>query len=172
MQSQMAPGTPSLKPLCPTQWIVQTAAIDSVVNNYAVLQDVLTEINREGKDEYAAKAGGYLNQMDNFYVYFGRKLSHLLFSTTKQLSVPLQGKDTTIHKAIHASNLALKFLESQRTGHGNAYETFYKHILDCSKDLTDDLTLPRYRKQPRRYNGHASHKFESPETYFKHAALL
>ena len=43
--------------------------------NYAVLQDILTEINREGKDEYAAKASGYLNRMDMFYVYFGLKLS-------------------------------------------------------------------------------------------------
>ena len=36
------------------------------------------------------------------------------------------------------------------------------------KDLTDDPTLPRYRKQPRRYNdGEASNRFESPKTYFK-----
>ena len=65
--------------------------------NYAVLQDVLKEINREGKDEYTAKAhGDYINQMDMFYVYFGLKLSHLLISTTEQLSITLQGNDTTI----------------------------------------------------------------------------
>ena len=38
-----------------------------------------------------------------------------------------------------------------------------KHILDCSKDLTDDPTLPRYSKRPRRYDdGEAG-----LETYFK-----
>ena len=31
MQQQLSPGVPTLKPLCPTQWTVQTAAIDSVL---------------------------------------------------------------------------------------------------------------------------------------------
>ena len=63
-------------------------------------------------------------------------LVHSLISSTKQLSITLQGKDTTIEEAILASNLALKFLDRQSTD--NAYQTFYKHILDSSKDLTDD----------------------------------
>ena len=46
MQSQMSPGAPSLKPLCPTQWAVRTSAIQSVLTNYRVLCDVLVEINR------------------------------------------------------------------------------------------------------------------------------
>ena len=98
--------------------------------------------------------------MDKFYVYFGLKLSPLLFSATEQLSNTLQGKDTPIQETIQASNLALKFLERQRTD--NAYETFYKHFLDCSKDLTDDPTLPSYSKRPRRYDDEeASHRFEA-----------
>ena len=67
----------------------------SVLNSYAVLQDVLKEINREGKDKYTAKAGDYLNQMDLFYVYFGLKLSRLSISATEQLSITFQVKDTT-----------------------------------------------------------------------------
>lgn len=46
-------------------------AIDAVLNNHTFLQDVLTEINREGKCKYAAKADCYLNQMNNFFVWFG-----------------------------------------------------------------------------------------------------
>ena len=42
-------------------------------------------------------------------------LVHSLISSSKQLSITLQGKDTTIEEAIQASNLALKFLERQTT---------------------------------------------------------
>ena len=100
MQSQMSPGAQSLKPLCLTCWTVRTAEINPFFNNYAVLLDVLIEINREGNDKYTAKAGGYLNKMDVLYVYFGLKLSLFLISATEQLSITLQGKDTSIEEAI------------------------------------------------------------------------
>ena len=57
MQSQLSCDTPSLKPLCPTRWTVQTSAIQSVITNYEVLCDTLCEINEGGRDEYAIKAG-------------------------------------------------------------------------------------------------------------------
>ena len=86
LQSQLSPGSMSLKPLCPTRWTVRTSAISSVLTNYAVLCAALEEINVETHDDYGIKAGGYLAQMDNFSTYFGLKLSHLVFSGAEQLS--------------------------------------------------------------------------------------
>ena len=51
------------------------------------------------------KAGGYLNQMEKFSCLFGLKLSHLVFAATEQLSLTIQGKDTTIAEAVQASKL-------------------------------------------------------------------
>ena len=98
LQSQLSPGSTSIKPLCPTRWTVRTAAISSVLTNYSVLCVILEEINTETHDEYGVKAGGYLAQMENFSTYFGLMLSHLVFSGAEQLSLTLQGKDTTIRK--------------------------------------------------------------------------
>ena len=95
----MASGSPGLKPLSQTCWTVRTAAIESILTNYNVLCDALAVINNDGRDEYAAKAGGFLNQLEKFYTYFGLKLSHLLFSIT------LQGVDTTIKKLFRHQSL-------------------------------------------------------------------
>lgn len=106
LQSQFSPGsTTSLEPLCPTRWMVRTAAISAVLTNYSVLCAALEEINAETHDEYGMKAGGYLAQMENFTTYFGLKLSHLVFSGAEQLSLTLQGKDTTIQEASMAAEL-------------------------------------------------------------------
>ena len=115
-------------------------ATESVLNNYRVLCDVLGNINREGRDEYAAKADGFLNQMERLYTYFGLRLSHVIFSATEQLSCTLQGSDTTIQTTVQASKLALKYVERQRMD--QAFEAFYEQVLQSSKDLTDKPALP------------------------------
>ena len=52
LQSQLAPGSASLKPLCPTRWTVRTGAIQSVLCNYSILCEALKQINAETRDEY------------------------------------------------------------------------------------------------------------------------
>ena len=104
--AQVSPGAPSLKPLCPTRWTVRTKAINVVPTNYHLLQETL-EIIKEGKDEYTLKAIGYLNSMDTFSTYFGLELSKLVFSATEQLSITLQGTDTSLQQAVRLPNLQL-----------------------------------------------------------------
>ena len=73
-------------------------------------------INSETHDDYGRKAGGYLAQMDKFSTFFGLKFAHLVFSGTEQLSLTLQGKDTTIQEAVNATELAIKYLTRLRSG--------------------------------------------------------
>ena len=71
LQGQLSPGSPSLKPLCPTRWTIRTAAINSVIINYAVLCEALVEINTTTHDEYGRKASGFLAQMEKFSTFLG-----------------------------------------------------------------------------------------------------
>ena len=165
LQEQMSPGAPSLKPLCPTRWTVRAKAINSVPKNYSVLQNEL-EIVKLDKDEYALKARGYLDAMDKFSNFFGLKLSYLIFSATEQLSITLQGVDTTIQEAVSASALAVNYLQKQIEE--SAYNTFYDTVVLESKDLTADPVLPRQRRPPRRIDdGSAPYTFPNPKTFFK-----
>ena len=166
MQSQLSYNSPSLKPLCPTRWTVGTAAINSVPTNYEVLCDTLCQIKREGRDEYAMKAGGILHAMERFCTYFGLHLSYLISSATEQLSLSLQGKDATVQEAMQACSLALKYLERQRSD--EAFDRFYDRIIEAANDLTSEPTLPRFTKRPRRVDdGEPGHRFETPKAYFR-----
>ena len=110
LQSQLAPGSNTLKPLCPTRWTVRTVAISAVLSNYSVLCVALEQINAETHDEYGRKAGGFLALLEKFSTFFGLKMSHLIFSGTEQLCLTLQGKDTTIQEATVAAELAIQYL--------------------------------------------------------------
>ena len=102
LQAQLPPGSdrsPSLKPLCSTRWTVRTSALHSLLNNYCVLCETLQKVNAECHDEYGRTAGGYLAQMEKFSTYLGLKMSHLIFGAGEQLSISLQGKDTTLQEA-------------------------------------------------------------------------
>ena len=167
LQSQLSPQSPSLKALCPTRWTVRTAAISSVIENYAVLCEALAEINLSTHDEYGRKAGGFLAQMEKFSTFFGLKLSHLIFSGTEQLSISLQGKDTTVQESINAAELAVKFLERLRQD--SSFDEFYSGVVEASKELTSSPTLPRYRKPPTKPGdvSAASHVFATPQSYFR-----
>ena len=68
-------------------------------------------------------AGGFLAQMEKFSTYFELKLSHLIFSGTEQLSIALQGKDTTVQEAVAAAELTVNFLERLRLD--SSFDEFY-----------------------------------------------
>lgn len=132
-----------------------------------MLQETLQKVNTECHDDYGRTAGGYLAQMEKFSTYLGLKLSHLIFAGTKQLSIALQGKDTTVQEATTAADLAVNYLEWQRSDEN--FQSFYEDVLESSKDLTAPPCLPRYRCPPRRLDeaSSTSHEFTSTESYFR-----
>ena len=164
LQSQLSPGSMSLKPLCPTRWTVRTSAISSVLTNYAA---ALEEINAETHDDYGIKAGGYLAQMESFSTYFGLKLSHLVFSGAEQLSLTLQGKDTTIQEATMAAEVMIQYLQRQRTD--ACFTKFYAQVVEDSKDHTSPPVLPRSRRPPKRIDDSAAsvHEYATPEDFYR-----
>jgi len=66
-------SSPSLRILCPTQWTVRRSSIISILRNYKLLMTTHEKI-QDGHDEYAAKASGLVNRMEQFNAYFGLKL--------------------------------------------------------------------------------------------------
>ena len=110
--------------------------------------------------------GMYLAQMDKFSTYPGLKLSHSIFACTEQLSLTLQGKDTTVQEARTAADLAVHYLERQRTD--ERFSSFYKDVVKLSKDITAPPCLPRHKRPPKRLDeaNSTSYEFTSPECYF------
>lgn len=69
--------------------------------------------------------------MDKFSTFFGLKLSHLIFSGTERMSLTFQGKETTIQEGIMPAELAIQYLERQRSD--NAFFSFPLKMLKTPK---------------------------------------
>jgi len=157
--------TPALRSLCPTRWTVRNGSISSVLHNYTNLINTLEEVAK-GNDEYAAKGNGLLTQMEFFETLFGLKLVHLIFSASEQFSTNLQAKDTMIHEATRGARLLVTHYQSLRTV--AQFERFYADVIEQSSGLTDEPTLPRYRKRPRRLDdGAVPHCYQSPKERYR-----
>ena len=169
IRSEVALGgeaTPLLRSICPTRWTVRNGPINSVLQNYSNLIATLEEI-RKGSDEYAAKGNGLLTLMEEFETLFGLKLAHLIFSASEQFSTNLQAKDTSIQEATRGANLLITHFQSLRAG--PKFDQFYDDVLELSTELTDEPSLPRYRKRPRRLDeGIAPHRYQSPKERYRH----
>ena len=158
--------SPSLRTLCPTRWTVRHGCIESILLNYKVLQDTLTEVQK-GRDEYAAKAHGMVIQMEMFDTFFGLKLAHFIFSAAEQFSVNLQAKDCTVQEAIHGAELLVRHLKSNRTE--SKFDLFYDQVIEQSSSLTEQPKVPRYRKVPRRLDGGENpHRYLEPKDRYRH----
>ena len=146
LKEQLHPGSPGLKPLCPTRWTVRASALNSILNNYNVIIEGLDELSTSCV-EASPKAAGLLALMEKFSTYFGLKLSFLLFGATEQTSTALQYKDNSVQEALSAVNSSINFLNRQREmmEHSSCFinQLFWKPM-----NLLKTLFSPGRRKFP------------------------
>ena len=105
--------------------------------------------------------------MEKYEAYFGLKLFHLVFGASEQLSATLQYKDINAQEISSAVNSALAFLERQQSD--SVFDKFYDSVLEEAKFYTEEPTLPRKRKLPKRYNdGAAEHQYDLARDMYRH----
>lgn len=166
LKNEMGPGNHNLRTLCPTRWTVRTGAVKSIIDNYAVLSSLMTQLNEESHDETGRKAGGILAVLDKFSTFFGLHLAFMCFSPIEQLSRTLQTVNISLEDAQKAVAVTRSFIQRKRSD--NAFNDFYKTVVQDSKDLTDAPVLPRQQKRPKKLDtGEAAHTFQSPVNHYR-----
>ena len=159
-------STPLLRSICPTRWTVKNGSSDSVLKNYSNLITTLEEVQK-GSDEYASKGSGLLSQMETFEIFFGLKLAYLIFSPSEQFSTNLQAKNTTVQEAMRGAQFLITHYESLCSE--GQFDRFYDQVVEQSSNLTDEPSLPRYRKRPRRLDdGSEPHRYETLKQRYHH----
>ena len=63
LKDQLNPGSPGIKPLCPTRWMVRTAATDAILKNYSILCEELDHLGADTQGESSYKALGLLEKI-------------------------------------------------------------------------------------------------------------
>lgn len=118
-------------------------------------------------DEYGSKAKGILSSLEKFETLFSLKLGHLMFSAAEQVSRALQGKDTSLQKALSAVKLAKEYYRRQRQE--ESFNAFYDIVVSKAEKLgVEPPILPRYRKRPARLeDGSQPHRFNTAKDYYR-----
>ena len=157
-----------LKPLCPTRWTAQTAAIDAILKDYSVIMDTLEEINSTTHDEYGMKAAGFLQSLEKFNTLFGLRLAHTLFCAAEQVSFVLQKKNISLSVALSAVDAAKAYYHRLRS------EEEFNRFFDATVQIADKHNIgkpevPRFRRRPSQFeDGSRPHEFPSARAYYRH----
>ena len=94
------------------------------------------------------------------------KLSYLIFSSTEQVSIALQAKNTSFHEALSAAEMTRSFLRRQRED--GAFERFYSSVVLRAQRYTCEPVLPRYKRPPKHLDsGVSPHRFVTPQDYYR-----
>lgn len=166
LKEQLHCASPGLKPICQTRWTVRTSAFNSIIKNYSVVLEALTEISESHVDA-SSKAAGFVALMEKFSTYFGLKFAFLLFGATEQASTSLQYKDNNAQEALSIVTAAVHFLKRQRND--AAFHSFYQSVVSEATEFTYDPVLPRQKKLPKRIDdGASSHTYSTPEEIYRH----
>lgn len=156
----------TIKPICVTRWTVRNKAIHSIIHNYEVLEEVLTNISEE-RSEAGRRANGLQNLMGQFSSYFGLQVSLDIFSITEKCSKELQKVAVTASETIQIITLVKETLQKKRDN----FDSVYNQICETAKEMHNlEPTLPRQRKIPKRIDhaeNETNHIYETVRDYYR-----
>ena len=143
LKAELQPGTPGVRVLCPTRWTVRADALRSVLDNYAVLQELWQLSYDESKDtEIRARIQGVAAQMDTFKYYYAATLAEMVLRHTDNLSKTLQREDISAAQGQQVAELVKKTLESLRAD--THASSFWKCVTTKAAKLdVSEPCLPR-----------------------------
>jgi hypothetical protein len=169
LKDDIAPGTPGVRVLCPTRWTVRADSMMSIIQNYAVLNELWEKAcSIVGDTETIARIRGVAAQMVSFDFFFGLVLGEMLLRHTDNLSRTLQHSYISAAEGQVAATMTASTLSSIRND--EHYELFWGKVTRMAEEVdVDEPKLPRQRKRPPRYeDGKAAPEFHStPKDYYR-----
>ena len=164
LTQELAPETPGFRTLCPTRWTVRANSLQSVLDNYVVLQDLWEESYWDVKDtDIRARIKGVDAQMKTFDYLFGVMLGQSILRHTDNLSKGLQHEDLSACEGQTMAQLTLETLSKLRTD--ERFAEFYNDVKAKAESVdVNEPSMPRRRKMPKRFQiGDAEHFFPQTE---------
>ena len=141
----------SVASLNPTRWTDKKRGMNSILENYSPLLQLLEESGLvETVSEMKARIDGIFHTMMKFEFYFAMSLSIEILGQTDELAKALQNKDLSAAEGktlFEACKMTLKSLNSVEN-----FNKFWEKVKKKSEELEiGQPVLPRKRKMPARY---------------------
>ena len=154
--------------LCPTRWTVRGKSLQSILDNYLVLQELWDEVLAGSVDpDVRARVIGVKAQMETFNFFFGISLARLVLAHGDNLSVSLQSSTMSAAEAQKIAHLTVNTITKMRTE--NSFSMFWEATVAKSHQFdVSEPQFPRKRKRPQRYEGgdEPAYHPSSPEGHF------
>ena len=165
IKGEMAPGTPGVRTLCPTRWTVRADSMQSIIQNYTVLQELWEQAADIVHDtETIARIRGVASQMQCFDFFFGLVLGEILLRHTDNLSRTLQ-KSCSASEGQIVADMTKRTLSGIRSEQN--LDLFREKVarMAADKDISDPV-LPR----KRRYHN-ALKREVHPQSFIQHQRI-
>ena len=150
IKEEMEPGSPGIRSLCPTRWTVRADAMQSIIKNYKILQELWEQAADVARDtETIARIQGVVSQMKTFEYFFGLVFGEMLLRHVDNLSRTLQ-KPCSTSEGWSIADMTRRTLQKMRSEEN--FDLFWQKINRLTTDLDVAAPLPlRRRKVPKRF---------------------
>ena len=169
LKGEISPDTPGFRVLCPARWTVQGKSLQSILNNYLVLQELWDEVLAGSVDpDVRARVIGAKAQMETFNSFFGISLARLVLAHGDNLSVSLQNSTMSAAEAQKIARLTVDTITKMRPE--NSFSMFWEATVAKSHQFdVSEPQFPRKRKRPQRYEGgdEPAYHPSSPEGHYR-----
>lgn len=116
LKDKLAPDTPGFRVLCPTRWTVRANSLQSVLDNYSVLQELWEESKDQASDpSVKARIIGVQAQFKTFRYFLGVLLGELILKHSDNLSKTLQSSKLSASEGQRIATMTVKTLQSLRS---------------------------------------------------------
>ena len=150
-------NSPGIRTLCPTRWTVKSAALSSIVSNYAKLLEAFERsLLEETNTEMKARINGVKYKMETFEFFFAINLASMILAQTDNLARALQKETLSAAEGKELYHCIVRTLRSMNSDETfeKMWENTTKKALEISNETDFDMglpQLPRKRKRPARY---------------------
>jgi hypothetical protein len=144
--------TKSIKPLCPTRWLVRLKAIKATLQQYGLILSTLEEAESACSTEVSVKASGMLHRFLKGEVVLSLNIAAKILEPLECLNRATQSPKATVVGIVEATSCVWNRLQALRDE-----EEFNLILIDVDNTITnlnlEPLSLPKRRVPPKRFSG-------------------
>lgn len=152
--------------LCPTRWTVRAEAMNSILTNYTLLQELCTWSVENYKDtEMKERIRWVQAHMNRFDFFFGLLLGECILQHSDSLSATLQKATLSAAEGHAIAAMTVRTLHNIRLN--TTFDVFWQKATgEAEAKRVDEPTLPRQRRASARFE-EGNDPPEYPTTYTK-----
>lgn len=145
----------TLKPLCPTRWLVRMVAVRAVLDQYEEVILSLEAMATSGSSDTCITARGLLERFQKGHTYLGLLLASEALTELENLNRSLQSRTESVSGMLAAVECVKTTVRAKRSD--ESFHQLYATACDKIQQMhIETIQMPHVRRPPQRYTGPAA----------------